>query len=395
MGGKCSAKVEPWPGRLSTETRPPCRSIVSAGIAIAGYLFARSLTRPIGSMTAAMKRLADKDLTVDIPARDRTDELGTMAAAVQVFKDNAVEAKQLAEERAEERRRSREEKQAEMQRLAGRFESSVGQIIQGISSAATQMQATASSMSSIAEETNSQATTVASASEQASGNVQTVSSAADELSTSIGEIGSQVSQATNMAQEAVQQSEGARQTMDALAGAGDKIGEVVKLITAIAEQTNLLALNATIEAARAGDAGRGFAVVAQEVKALATQTAQATGDISRQISEVQTATRDSVGSIMGIGDSIRHMSEIAAAIASAVEEQTAATREIARNVQEASEGTRQVSSAIVSVTQAAGEAGSASSQVLAAAEALSRQSQSLESEVRRFLDEVRSDTHAA
>ncbi|NBC34862.1 MAG: HAMP domain-containing protein [Alphaproteobacteria bacterium] len=368
---------------------------VSIVIAIIGLLFSRSLTRPIGRMTAAMQRLAAGDLEAEVPARDRSDEIGAMAGSVQVFKDNAIEVKRLSAERAAERQRAAEERRADMHKLAGGFESSVGRIVESISSSATEMQATAASMSSIAEETSSQATTVASAAEQASGNVHTVASAADQLSTSIHEIGGQVHQSTSMAAEAVEQSDGARERMQTLAGAAQKIGEVIKLINDIAEQTNLLALNATIEAARAGDAGKGFAVVAQEVKALANQTSKATDDISRQIADVQAATRDSVASIEGVGETIRRINEVAASIASSVEEQTAATQEIARNVQEASAGTGQVSSAITNVTEAAGEAGAAAGQVLSAAESLSRQSQELQTEVRKFLDEVRSETQAA
>lgn len=368
---------------------------VSSIIAVLGFLFGRTITGPIGTMTMAMKRLATNDLTVEVPARGRSDEIGAMAASVQVFKENALEMKRLSEERAAERMRLQKERQEEVEQLADRFQSSIGRIVEDISSAARQMQSTADAMSSIAEETNSQATTVAAASEQASHNVQTVASATDRLNASVQEIATQVTQSNTIVAEAVLQSDGARERMQRLAGATQNIGEVVKLITAVAEQTNLLALNATIEAARAGEAGRGFAVVAQEVKALANQTATATGDISRQIADVQGATRESVAALDSIANTIRSIDEITDTIESSVQEQEIATREIACNVQEASAGTSQVSTAIVSVTQAAGQAGSASSDVLTSAQSLSRQSDAMEGEVRRFLAEIRGTAKSA
>ena len=254
-----------------------------------------------------------------------------------------------------------------------------------VAAASTEMQNTAQSLSATAEQTQQQSAAVAAAAEQASANVQTVASAAEELSSSIEEVGRQVTESSNIAQNAAKEAEATNEAVEELAVAAEKIGEVVELINDIAAQTNLLALNATIEAARAGDAGKGFAVVANEVKSLASQTAKATGDISAQISSIQSATSNAVTAIKGIGDTISRVNEIATAIASAVEEQGAATQEIARNVQEAAAGTQEVSSNITEVQKAATQTGESSNQVLEAAGELSKQAEALQAEIEKFL----------
>jgi methyl-accepting chemotaxis protein len=258
-----------------------------------------------------------------------------------------------------------------------------------VSSASTELEASATTLTSTAERTQRLTTVVAAASEEASTNVQSVASATEELSSSITEISRQVQESARVASEAVGQARTTTERVSELSKAATRIGDVVELINTIAGQTNLLALNATIEAARAGEAGRGFAVVASEVKALAEQTAKATGEIGQQIASIQTATEHSVGAIRDISDTIEKLSEISSAIAAAVEEQGAATQEISRNVQQAAEGTHQVSSNITDVQRGASETGSASSQVLAAAQSLSGDSNRLKLEVGKFLDTVR------
>ena len=357
--------------------------------AAAAFLMGRMISRPITGMTKAMTVLAGGNIEVKIAGAGRRDEIGKMAGAVQVFKDNMIETRRLQAERAEAEKRAEQEKRAAMNKLADDFDSSVGNIVATVTTSANEMQSTAESMSSIAEETSSQSTTVAAAAEQASTNVQTVASATEELSSSIVEISRQVQRQSEIAAQASDAAGQSRQQVGELAEQAQSIGEVVDLITSVAEQTNLLALNATIEAARAGDAGKGFAVVASEVKNLANQTAKATDEIAGQIKAVQERTSSTVEAIERIAETIHTMTEIASVVASAVEQQNAATQEIGRNVQEAATGTQQVSSAITGVTQASSEAGSASTQVLAAASDLSKQATGLSAEVGRFLDQVR------
>ncbi|MCR4377965.1 MAG: methyl-accepting chemotaxis protein [Rhodospirillales bacterium] len=361
-------------------------TLVVFGLAV---VIGRGIANPITSMTQAMGTLAKGDLSVHIPAQNYGNEVGQMAAAVQVFKQNAVRNKEMEAEAEENKRKAEEEKRRMMMKMADDFEASVGGVVNSVSSASTEMQSSAQSLSATAEETSKQAAAVAAASEEASTNVQTVASASEELSSSIAEITRQVTQSTAIANTAVAEVNSANDKVQGLADAARKIGEVVAIITDIADQTNLLALNATIEAARAGEAGKGFAVVASEVKNLANQTAKATEEIAAQIGGIQGATQDAVHAIESIGGIISRMNEIAAAIASAVEEQSAATQEIARNVEQAAAGTTEVSSNITGVNQAADETGSSASQMLAAATELSQQSELLRGEVNRFLMNVR------
>ncbi len=312
-----------------------------------------------------------------------------MARAAQVFKDNMIEADRLRAERAEVEQQVAASRKADMHRLAGDFEVAVGKIIQTVSSASNELEISASTLTATANRAQELTTLVATASEEASANVQSVASATEEMSSSVDEISRQVQESANIAKEAVEQARQTNAHVAQLASAASRIGDVVELINTIAGQTNLLALNATIEAARAGEAGRGFAVVASEVKALAEQTAKATGDISHQIASIQAATNNFVNAIQGIGGTIGRMSEICSTIASAVEEQGAATREISRNVQQAAQGTRQVSSNITDVQHGASQTGTASSQVLSSAKSLSGENTRLKSEVEKFLDTVR------
>jgi methyl-accepting chemotaxis protein len=358
-------------------------------IGVVGYFVANSIAKPIVGMTDSMGVLADGNLDADIPSQDMQDEIGEMAAAVQVFKENAIRVKEMEAEAAEQEKRAAAEKTRLMNQMADDFQASVGGVVQTVSSASTELQASAQSMTAISEQTSSQAMAVAAASEEASTNVQTVAAAAQELSSSISEISRQVSQSTAIAGSAVAAAQKADEMVQGLATSAQKIGEVVEMITDIADQTNLLALNATIEAARAGDAGKGFAVVASEVKNLANQTAKATEDIGSQIADIQGATQESVEAIQGITKTIGEISEISSAIAAAVEEQGAATSEIARNVEQAAAGTGEVSSNIAGVTQAASEAGSTSTDVLGAANELSQQSELLKTEVDKFMNQVR------
>jgi methyl-accepting chemotaxis protein len=354
-----------------------------------GLFVGNGIAGPISQMTDAMGRLADGDKETEIPGTERGDEVGDMASAVLVFKENMIKADQLAAEQEKERG-GRERRAKKVDKLTKGFDTEVSGVLETVAAAATEMDSTAASMSATAEETSRQATAASSASEQASQNVQTVASAAEELSSSISEISRQVTQSTEIAGTAVDAASKADEMIQGLAMSAQKIGEVVELITDIADQTNLLALNATIEAARAGDAGKGFAVVASEVKNLANQTAKATEEIGSQINGIQGATQDSVQAIHGITKTINDISAISSAIAAAVEEQGAATGEIARNVEEASAGTTEVTSNVTSVTQAASETGQSSTAVREAAQDLSSQSESLKAMVESFLHDVRS-----
>lgn len=362
---------------------------VIGGVAF-GYLLATvGIAKPLGRSIDSLNRLSQGDLTIEITGKERRDEIGDIAGALQVFKDTATAAEEMRAQQAAEQK-AKEERQVVIDGLIRTFDDTMTSELTTLTSASTELQATAQSMSSTAEETSRQATAVAAASEQASANVQTVAAAADELAASVAEISRQVEQSTQVASQAVADAERTDAAVRLLAETAQRIGAVVGLINDIASQTNLLALNATIEAARAGEAGKGFAVVASEVKNLATQTAKATEDISAQIGGMQTSTEEAVSAIKGITTIIGQINEIATTIASAVQEQGAATQEIARNVQQAAQGTQDVSSNIGGVTQAAGETGAASTQVLGTASTLSRQSETLRSSVNEFLHGVRS-----
>ncbi|WFU79438.1 methyl-accepting chemotaxis protein [Bradyrhizobium sp. CIAT3101] len=358
-------------------------------LAAVGFLLGRSISQALSGMVDAMTRLARGELSIVVPGIGRKDEIGEMAGAVEVFRTNMTEAERLRAEQAEADTRRRAQRKADMKRLADDFEGAVGEIIETVSSAATELEASSNTLTRAAERSNGLATSVASASEEASANVQSVSSASEEMTSSISEISRQVQESARVADVAVEQAQRTNARVGELTKAAGRIGDVVELINTIAGQTNLLALNATIEAARAGEAGRGFAVVASEVKALAEQTAKATGEIGQHIGAIQNATEDSVSAIREIGDTIARMSEISSTIAAAVEEQGAATQEISRNIQHAAQGTTNVSANIGEVQRGAGETGAASAQVHSAAQSLSQESNRLKSEVARFLDSVR------
>jgi methyl-accepting chemotaxis protein len=363
---------------------------VAAGLcALMGYLIIASVSRPIVAMTDIMRRLAGGDRAVAIDGVDRKDEIGKMAGAVLVFKESAIETERLREAQAEGEKSAAEQRKRDMRNLADAFESAVGEIVETVSTASTELEASASTLTRTAERSQTLTTMVASASEEASTNVQSVASASEQLASSITEISRQIQESARVASEAVQQARATNERVGTLSKAAARIGDVVELISTIAGQTNLLALNATIEAARAGDAGRGFAVVASEVKALAEQTAKATGEIGQQITSIQGATDESVAAIRQISGTIERLSEISSTIAAAIEEQGAATQEISRNVQQAAQGTHGVSTHIIDVQQGATETGSASSQLLSAAQSLSHDSNRLKLEVGKFLSSVR------
>ncbi len=357
--------------------------------ALLAWLIGRGIANPIRRIGEVLLELANGNKAVDVPYAERGDEVGDNARAAQTFKENLLRIEAMEAEQKETEQRAATQRKADMHKLANEFQAAVGNIGETVSSALTELEAAAGTLTKTAEVTQQLSGSVASASEEASANVQSVATATEEMTSSVNEISRQVQESSNIAREAVKQAQKTDARINELSQAAGRIGDVVKLITSVAEQTNLLALNATIEAARAGEAGRGFAVVAQEVKALAAQTAKATDEIGTQIASMQTATEDSVAAIKEIGGTIGRISEIAATIAAAVEEQGAATQEIARNVQEAAKGTHQVASNITDVNRGAGETGSASAQVLSSAQSLSSESNHLKLEVDKFLATVR------
>jgi methyl-accepting chemotaxis protein len=372
------------------------RLMLNAGLlvlalAIGGFgaaMIRGRVVRPVQKLTEVMGALARGQWDTQVPFGDQGDEIGRMARAVGVFKENGVANERMQAERAEAQA-ERERRQTRIEALIRDFDARITETLEEVSNAAGDMQSTANTMSAIAENTSGRATAVAAATEEASTNVATVAAASEELSASIEEIARQVAQSSRIAAQAVDFANETDTQMKALSDAVEKIGDVVKLISDIAGQTNLLALNATIEAARAGEAGKGFAVVAAEVKALATQTAKATSDIGAQIEAVQSATQSSVGSIGQIAQVIGQVSEIATAISAAVQEQSAATQEIARNIEQAARGTTEVADNVGGVNTAANETGQAAHQVLDASGRLSSQADALSRGITTFLGDIR------
>jgi methyl-accepting chemotaxis protein len=353
------------------------------------FWLGRRITGPILKLTGTAHRLADGDLSTAVPALDRRDEIGTMAQAIAVLKERAIEAARLANEQDRLKTMAIDERKNAMRKLADAFESSVKSVVDKMASSAVGLEAAANSMRSAASTANGETTAAAAAAEQTSANVATVASATKQLSASVLEISRQVAQSSQIASDAVAGTERANADMTALAESAKRVGDIVALISGIADQTNLLALNATIEAARAGVSGKGFAVVASEVKALASQTAKATDEIQAKVGEIQTMTATAVTALNGINGTVGRMNEITTAVASAVEEQGAATRGIAGNVQQAAAGTRTVSGNVATAQRAVAETGTIATNVLGAAGTLSSEAERLRSEVAEFLANVR------
>ncbi len=365
--------------------------LILATMVVSMFWFTRyRLGRPMLKMTNAMKKLANDELSIEVPALDRKDEIGEMAQTVQVFKENALEMRRMESEQAEMRERAEKEKKEMMNKLADDLENNVGNVMNELFEGASDIVATAEKLGSKMDTSSSRSLDVAGASGRTSTNVHTLASATEQLSTSINEISQQVAQSSQITSSAVSQAQSTNEQVQGLAFAAEKVGEVVDLIADIAEQTNLLALNATIEAARAGEAGKGFAVVASEVKNLANQTARATEEISGQIGDIQAATKDSVDAIQGIVKTIGDVNEIAAAIAAAVEEQGAATQEIARNVRDVTDDAQTVSDSIVDVTRGTAASYGSAIQVLWRAKDLSKPAKALDNEIDTFLSSIRS-----
>ncbi|WP_158240483.1 methyl-accepting chemotaxis protein [Telmatospirillum siberiense] len=361
-------------------------ALLTLGLAV---WFGRGLIRPILVLTTVTHHLAEGDLTVVVPGRERRDEMGTLAKAIDVLKEKSVEAAHLRVAQDRMKMEAAKERQAAMHALADGFESSVKKVVDSMGASVSDMENSANVLSLAAEEANGRTTSAAVAAEETSANVSTVSAATEELFSSIQEISRQISQSSMIATDAVSEAERTNQAMAALEDSVKRIGDIVELINSIASQTNLLALNATIEAARAGEAGKGFAVVASEVKSLATQTARATEDIQAKVAEIHTMTGSAVSAIRGIGETVGRMNEITTTVAAAVEEQGAATQEIAGSVHQAAEGTRQVSDDVSVAQRAASKTGSVAANVLGAAGSLAQEAERLRAEVDCFLQGVR------
>ncbi|HEX2942679.1 MAG TPA: cache domain-containing protein [Rhodopila sp.] len=358
-------------------------------LVLCAWPVARSIVRPMRALTAAMVRLAGGDTAAEVPSADSQDEIGDMARAVLVFRRSMIDAETLRAEQEQQKAAVAAAQQSALRRMADTFEGQVGGVVRAVGAAANEMEATAKSMSRTVDVTNERSAAAAEATTRTSADVQTVASATEELATSIQEISQQVAHAATVTSRATEDAKRTNTVVGALTGNAERIGEVVQLIGNIARQTHMLALNATIEAARAGEAGKGFAVVASEVKTLANQTAQATGEISQQITAIQQASREGADAIRGIAATIGEIDSIATAIAAAIEEQGAATREIARSVQNAARSTEEAGENVARVTDAAAGTGSAANEVLGAAESLARHAEQLSHEVTSFLAEVR------
>src|SRR4051794_13318641 len=363
-------------------------AILAVAILLA-FLLGRGLSRPLAAITAVMNRLSSGDIDVKIPGSERRDELGTMAGAVDVFRRNMIEARDMREQQEASKTQAELEKKALQRQMADRFEADVKSVVGAVGQATKDMQRVAGEITSSVSGTSERAAAAAAASEEASASVGTVAAATEELASSVAEIGRQVTHSSGVADAAVVKAGQTTEMVGSLTAAGEKIGDVLRLIGAIASQTNLLALNATIEAARAGDAGRGFAVVASEVKELASQTAKATEEIAGQVSAIQSATGDCVTAIGGISDTIREISGIATTIAAAVEEQDSATREIARSVQQAATGTSEVSVNVTGASQSADQSRTLANNVAAASSQLGQQADALYKSVDTFLAGLR------
>lgn len=356
---------------------------------LAGYLMSvRLISSPLASVTDSMRAIAGGDLATKVPGAKRGDEVGEIARALAVFKENLEQNRELEAEKAAEQK-AREARQKNLETSIQDFNREVETVLSTVSAATTQLGSSSREMSRIAQDTNARMTIVAGASEEASNNVQTVASATEELSASIGEIGQQVIRSNGVVETCTQQMRSASETVQSLAAAAQKIGEVVGLINDIAAQTNLLALNATIESARAGEAGKGFAVVANEVKTLATQTARATEDIVAQVSDIQQATEASVNAIALIDGTMGQLRETMTTIAAAVQEQSAATQDIARSVQDAAVGTQSVNDNTLQVTQGVSETEGAARDVQSATDDVARQADVLSRQVEGFFNRIR------